>query len=105
MESGVPLTIGIQNPSSTDKDWNTVARIRNPLRGIQNPKPLGFPYMGRGIEYELLNKLNELAQLSIKHRVEVIKSVVFCWLLICLVSFRCSCKVIQGSLGFWNPGR
>ena len=78
VESGVPLTIGIQNPSSTDKDWNTVARIRNPLRGIQNPKPLRFPYMGRGIEYELLNKLNELAQLSVKHRVEVIKSVVFC---------------------------
>ena len=37
----------------------------------------GFPYMGRGIEHELLNKLNELAQLSVKHCVEVIKSVVF----------------------------
>ena len=29
-ESGIPLTIGIQNPSSTDKDWNSVPRIRNP---------------------------------------------------------------------------
>ena len=36
-ESRIPLTIGIQNPSSTDKDWNSVRRIRNPRQGIQNP--------------------------------------------------------------------
>ena len=35
-ESGIPLTIGIQNPSSTDKDWNPVPSIRNPRCGIQN---------------------------------------------------------------------
>ena len=32
-ESGIPLNIGIQNPSSTrltDKDWNPVPAIRNP---------------------------------------------------------------------------
>ena len=29
-ESGIPLAIGIQNSSSTDKDWNPVPRIQNP---------------------------------------------------------------------------
>ena len=29
-ESGLPLAIGIENPSSTDKDWNRVPVIRNP---------------------------------------------------------------------------
>jgi len=31
-ESGIPMKIGIQNPSSTHKDWNPVPgiRIRNP---------------------------------------------------------------------------
>ena len=33
-ESGIPLKIGIQNPSSTDKDWNPVPGIRNSRRGI-----------------------------------------------------------------------
>ena len=37
-ESGVLLTIGIQNPSSTDKYWNPVPVIQNPQRGIQNPR-------------------------------------------------------------------
>ena len=38
--------IGIQNPSSTDKDWNPVLGIRNPWLGIQNPKTvLDFPYV------------------------------------------------------------
>ena len=37
-ESGIPLTIGIQNLSSTDKDWNPVPGIRNPRSGIQNPR-------------------------------------------------------------------
>ena len=45
MESGIPLTIGIQNPSSTDKYWNLVPGIQNPQRGVQNPRlswiPLG----------------------------------------------------------------
>ena len=36
--SGIPLTIGIRKPSSTDKDWNPVPGIRNPPRGIQNPR-------------------------------------------------------------------
>ena len=43
MESGIPLTIGIQNPSSTDKDWNTVPGIWNPQRGIQNPSLSWIP--------------------------------------------------------------
>ena len=30
------LTLGIQNPSSTDKDWNPASGIRNPRRRIQN---------------------------------------------------------------------
>ena len=38
MESGIPVTYGIQNQSSTDKDWNPVPGIRNPRRGIQNPR-------------------------------------------------------------------
>ena len=33
-----PLRIGIQNPSSTDKDWNPVPGLRNPQRGIQDPR-------------------------------------------------------------------
>ena len=28
-ESGLPLAIGIENPSSTDEDWNRVPVIRN----------------------------------------------------------------------------
>ena len=39
-ESGIPLTIGIQNPSSTDKYWN-------PESSTQDCP--GFPYMGRVI--------------------------------------------------------
>ena len=31
-----PLTIGLRNPSSTDKDCNPVPGIWNPQRGIQN---------------------------------------------------------------------
>ena len=37
-ESGILLTIGIQNPSSTDKYGNPVPGIRNPQRGFQNPR-------------------------------------------------------------------
>ena len=43
----IQLTIGIQNPSSIDKDWNPVPGIRNPRRGIQNPRLSLIPlYMG-----------------------------------------------------------
>ena len=43
-ESGIPLKISIRNPSfTTDKDWNPVPGIRNPWRGIQNPKPSWIP--------------------------------------------------------------
>ena len=31
-----PLRIGIQNPSSTDKDWNPVPGLQNPRSGIQD---------------------------------------------------------------------
>ena len=37
-ESGILLRIGIQNPSSTDKDWNQEPQIRNQRREIQNPR-------------------------------------------------------------------
>ena len=30
-DSGIPLTIGIQNPGFTNRDWN-------PVPGIQNPR-------------------------------------------------------------------
>ena len=38
-ESGIPRTIGIQNPGSTNKDWHPVPGIRC----------LEFPYMGMGL--------------------------------------------------------
>ena len=39
MESGIPLKIGIQNPSSIDKDHAILEPgIRNPQFGIQNPR-------------------------------------------------------------------
>ena len=37
-ESGIPITIRIQNPSSRDKDRNPVPGIRNPQRGMQNTR-------------------------------------------------------------------
>ena len=48
-ESGIPLTIGIRYPSSTDKVRNPVPKIRNPRRRIQNPRLSWIPlyYMGR----------------------------------------------------------
>ena len=45
-ESGIPLTIGIHNPSSTDKDWNPLPGIRNPRYGIQNPRLSWIPLHG-----------------------------------------------------------
>ena len=43
-ESEIPLTIGIQNPSFTDKYWDTVHGIRNPRRGIQNSRLSWIPF-------------------------------------------------------------
>ena len=37
-ESGIPLRIGIQNPSCTSKDWNQVPGILNPRCGIQQSR-------------------------------------------------------------------
>ena len=37
-ESGIPL-----NPESTDKHWNAVPGIRNPQRGIHNPRLCWIP--------------------------------------------------------------
>ena len=42
--TGILLTIGI--PNSTDKHWNPVLGIRNPRRGIQNPRLSGIPSHG-----------------------------------------------------------
>ena len=42
-ESGIPLTIVIQNPSSTDKYWNPVPRIRNPQCEIRNTRLSWIP--------------------------------------------------------------
>jgi len=38
VESGIPLKIGIQSPSFTDKFWNPVPGIQNPQREIENPR-------------------------------------------------------------------
>ena len=48
-ESGIPLTMGIQNPSSTDKGWDPVPGIRNPRRDIQNPRLSWIPLHGADI--------------------------------------------------------
>ena len=45
-ESEIPLTIGTQNPSSTDKYWNPVPGNRNPRRGIRNPRQSWTPLRG-----------------------------------------------------------
>ena len=45
-EYEIPLTIGIQIPSSTDRDWNPVPGIRNPRYGIQNPRLSWIPLHG-----------------------------------------------------------
>ena len=37
-ESVIPLTIGIHNRSSSDKNWNPVLGIRNPRLEIQSPR-------------------------------------------------------------------
>ena len=45
-ELGIQLTIGIQNPLSIVKGWNSVTGIRYPLRGIQNPRLSWIPLHG-----------------------------------------------------------
>ena len=39
------LGFGIRNPSSTDKDWNSVSEIRNPQRGMKNPRLAWIPHI------------------------------------------------------------
>ena len=45
MESGIPFTIGIQNPSSTDKYWNPVPQW-NPESTAWNPESKTVPDSG-----------------------------------------------------------
>ena len=44
--SHLNASLGNQNPSFTDKDWNPVTGIRNPPYGIQNPRPSWIPLLG-----------------------------------------------------------
>ena len=55
---GIPYTIGIQNPSSTDKDWRPVPAIPNPLHGIQNPRLSWIPLRGEFRSLSTRNHLN-----------------------------------------------
>ena len=43
LKNSESTTIGIQNPSATDKGWNPVPGIRNSWRGIQNPSLSWIP--------------------------------------------------------------
>ena len=45
-KTGILLRIGIQNTSFTVIDWNPVPGIRNPKRGIQNPRLSLIPLHG-----------------------------------------------------------
>ena len=56
LESEIPITIGIQNRSSTDEDWNPVPGIRNPRCGIQNLRLSGLrrDYKPRGLYSRVL---------------------------------------------------
>ena len=38
MGSGIPKTIGIQNPSYTENEWNPVSGVRNPRHEIHVPR-------------------------------------------------------------------
>ena len=60
-EWGITLTIGIPNPSPTDKDWNPVQEIWNPQHRIQNPRLswiFGEPRVSSSVLFmiEALNK-------------------------------------------------
>ena len=48
-ELGILTRNRIQNPPSTEKDWNQVPGIRNPRHGIQNPTLSWIPLYGRSI--------------------------------------------------------
>ena len=50
-ESGIQLMIGIQNPSSTDKDYNPVPGMRNSRRGTQNSRPSWIHFRGARFFY------------------------------------------------------
>ena len=56
--SWISLTVGIQNRSSTDKDWNPVPGIRNPQRGSRIQDFLGFPCMGENGPLPLYQPIN-----------------------------------------------
>ena len=70
-ESGIPLKISIRNPGfTTDKDWNPVPGIRNPGRGIQNPKLSWIPLQGANLfstELTLAHKAVSHGRLSCKY--------------------------------------
>ena len=51
MESGNPLTIGIQNPSYNKNKWNPVSGIRNPRREIHVPRLTWISLCGEEINY------------------------------------------------------
>ena len=46
VESGIPLAITIQNPSSTVKDWNAVTWNPESTAGIQNLRLSWIPLHG-----------------------------------------------------------
>ena len=52
---GVPLTIGIQNPSFSKKDWNQVPGIQNSRRKIQNPRLSWISLHGANLYEKPLN--------------------------------------------------
>ena len=50
-ESGIPPTMGVQNPSSADKYWNPVPGIRTPQRVESRLQECPwFPYIGKFIK-------------------------------------------------------
>ena len=60
-ESGIPLTIGIQNPSCTDKDRNPVPVMWKQWCEIQNPRRAWIPLHGARIwGYNLILTWNNL---------------------------------------------
>ena len=51
MESGIPLTIAIQNPSYNKNKWNPVSGIRNPRREIHVPRLNWISLFGEETSY------------------------------------------------------
>ena len=72
-ESGISLTIGNQNLSSTDKDWNPLTAIRNIRRVIQNPRLSWIPLLiilfnlSYWFQITLVAGVTYPAQLSVLH--------------------------------------